>query len=57
MELNRMEKPSHQNQPKESEKFLASMRKLVSVPKAEIERREKAYQAERKRIKKRKASQ
>jgi len=35
------------SEPSEREKFLAGMRKIVSVPKAEILRREKEAKAER----------
>jgi len=35
------------NEPSESQKFLAGLRKIVSVPKAEILRREKAAKEER----------
>lgn len=35
--------------PKAWEKFLAALRKIVSVPKSEIDRREREYQANRKR--------
>jgi hypothetical protein len=40
-----------QNQPTEFERFLAFTKKVVSVPKAEIDRREAIYKAERKRLK------
>ena len=42
-------------QPSEWEKFLAFTKKVVSVPKSEIDRRERAYKAERKRLKRGKA--
>jgi hypothetical protein len=43
------------NEPTPFEKFREFTRKVVSVPKAEIDRREKEYQSERKRAKRRKS--
>jgi hypothetical protein len=43
-------------EPTEAEKFDTVVRKVFSVPKAEIERREKLYQRRRKRARERRAT-
>jgi len=42
-------------EPSESEKFDATMRKILSVSKEELEKREKNWQRKRKRAKKKRA--
>jgi hypothetical protein len=43
-------------EPSESEKFDAAMRKILSVSKEELEKREKNWQRKRKRAKKKRAT-
>lgn len=43
-------------EPSEAQKFDVAMRRILSISKAELERREKAWQRKRKRAKKKRAS-